>query len=148
MVVVAAIDSSPTSRAVVEEASELAEAFDVPLHLFHVVKRARYQEVIEGSAAKHETVDEDVIDDLAAEAIETATEGLSAEYDVETRLGTDIADEILEYGNETDARYFVVGGRKRSPVGKALVGSVSQSVILKADRPTVVVKYEHDEADE
>lgn len=148
MVVVAAIDSSPTSSAVVEEASELADAYDVPLRLFHVVSRTRYQDIIEGSATKHETVDEDVIDDLAAEAIETATEGRSVEYEVESRLGADVAAEILEYGQEVDARYFVVGGRKRSPVGKALVGSVSQSVILKADRPTVVVKYEHDETDE
>lgn len=148
MVVVAAIDSSPTSRAVAEEASELADAYDVPLHLFHVVSKTRYDDFVGDSTGKNDPVDEHALDDLAAEAVETATEGLSVEYDVEARLGTEIAAEILDYGQEVDARYLVVGGRKRSPVGKALVGSVSQSVILKATRPTVVVKYEHDEDDE
>jgi nucleotide-binding universal stress UspA family protein len=34
----------------------------------------------------------------------------------------------------------VIGARRRSPVGKALTGSVAQTVILQADVPVLVVK--------
>lgn len=48
------------------------------------------------------------------------------------------ADEILRYADEYDADQICVGGRKRSPTGKALFGSVTQTVILNADRPVMV----------
>jgi nucleotide-binding universal stress UspA family protein len=35
---------------------------------------------------------------------------------------------------------LVIGARRRSPVGKALVGSVAQTLILDADLPVLVVK--------
>ena len=50
----------------------------------------------------------------------------------------DPAESILELADEEDADLVVVGGRKRSPAGKALFGSVTQSVILNADRPVMV----------
>lgn len=41
-----------------------------------------------------------------------------------------------------DADMILVGGRKRSPAGKALFGSVTQDIILNADRPVTVVRLE------
>ena len=35
---------------------------------------------------------------------------------------------------------LVVGARRRSPVGKALLGSVTQTIILEASVPVLVVK--------
>jgi nucleotide-binding universal stress UspA family protein len=50
----------------------------------------------------------------------------------------DPADQLLEVAQEEDANLIVVAGRKRSPTGKALFGSVTQSVILNAERPVMV----------
>jgi nucleotide-binding universal stress UspA family protein len=48
------------------------------------------------------------------------------------------AEEILEVAEEYDADLVCIGGRKRSPTGKALFGSVTQSVLLDADVPVMV----------
>lgn len=50
----------------------------------------------------------------------------------------DTAQDILDRADEYDADAIVLGGRKRSPVGKAVFGSVTQSVVLGTDRPVVV----------
>jgi nucleotide-binding universal stress UspA family protein len=59
------------------------------------------------------------------------------EYDVEEASG-DPAEAIIDVAAATDADLVVVGGRKRSPAGKALFGSVTQTVILNAERPVMV----------
>lgn len=48
------------------------------------------------------------------------------------------SDEILQYADELDVDQICVGGRKRSPAGKALFGSVTQDVILGTHRPVLV----------
>ncbi|GAA0252599.1 universal stress protein [Haladaptatus pallidirubidus] len=48
------------------------------------------------------------------------------------------ADVILDVAVERNVDCVCVGGRRRSPAGKALFGSVAQSVILTADRPVLV----------
>ena len=55
-----------------------------------------------------------------------------------TESSGDPAEQILDAAAEGDANLIIVAGRKRSPTGKALFGSVTQSVILKADRPVMV----------
>jgi len=57
--------------------------------------------------------------------------------DSKTTYG-DAAEEILRTADEVDADLIVLGGRKRSPLGSLLFGSVSQAVTLDATRPVVV----------
>ena len=57
--------------------------------------------------------------------------------------GTDVADvsaAILRTVGDLGPDLLVIGARRRSPVGKAFLGSVAQNVILDADVPVLVVK--------
>jgi nucleotide-binding universal stress UspA family protein len=59
------------------------------------------------------------------------------EYEV-TESSGDPAEAIIDAADEADADLIVIGGRKRSPAGKALFGSVTQTVILNAGRSVMV----------
>lgn len=50
----------------------------------------------------------------------------------------DPTEGILDYVDEEGIDLIVMGARKRSPTGKVLFGSVSQSVILNTDVPVMV----------
>lgn len=52
------------------------------------------------------------------------------------------ANGILEAAEENDANLIVLAGRKRTPAGKVLFGSVTQAVILDSDRSVLVVNAE------
>jgi nucleotide-binding universal stress UspA family protein len=50
----------------------------------------------------------------------------------------DPAEEIIRAAEEVDADRILLGGRKRSPLGSLLFGSVTQEVMLDTTRPVVV----------
>ena len=63
------------------------------------------------------------------------------DHDVEVEVideSGDTSEFILREAEERGVDAIVLGGRKRSPAGKALFGSVTQSVILNSDLPVVV----------
>lgn len=58
---------------------------------------------------------------------------------VELREGSgDPAESIIDTADELDADAICVAGRKRSPAGKVLFGSTSQTVILNTERPVLI----------
>ena len=72
-------------------------------------------------------------------AAEVAANLESAGFTVDVRREHgDPAETIVAVANELDADSIVIAGRKRSPVGKVLFGSVTQAVLLAADAPVVV----------
>ncbi|MGJ9412857.1 universal stress protein [Aeromicrobium sp. CF4.19] len=50
------------------------------------------------------------------------------------------ADSILDHVGRVRADLAVIGQRRRSPVGKLVLGSTSQRILLEADCPVVAVK--------
>jgi nucleotide-binding universal stress UspA family protein len=52
----------------------------------------------------------------------------------------DIADAVVDVARDVRAAVVVVGIRRRSPMGKALLGSVAQRVIIDAECPVLSVK--------
>jgi len=55
-------------------------------------------------------------------------------------LNPDAAGELLDAAQELDARLIVVGVRPRSAVGKFLLGSNAQQIILGSPVPVLAVK--------
>lgn len=53
-------------------------------------------------------------------------------------------EDLLEVAEEVGAELLVIGLRRRSPVGKLLLGSNAQSILLRAECPVLAVRAEPD----
>ena len=62
------------------------------------------------------------------------------EFELSQPVGVDTVDELLEAMNRDDAELLVIGIRHRSAVGKLLLGSVSQQLLLECPKPVLAVK--------
>lgn len=158
MVILAAIDGEQEEDHVVEIGYDLATAYDDELVVLHIMEQEIFEK-IRGSDRSAESI-------VTGGITYTASERSSPKYDLEKAMADakgvaqecvtntlgngirnvaskgrvgDPATEIVEEASRIDARYLVVGGRKRSPTGKAIFGSVAQSVILNAERPVMTV---------
>ncbi|MFB6354600.1 MAG: universal stress protein [Halobacteriales archaeon] len=143
MTILAAIDENPRSQNVVEVAYDLATTYDDTLVALHVVPEEDFE------AHKRSLADNPEFHDfsLAQEAdsarriarrvvVDTVDDVDRSRLDPRGRVG-DIADEILAEADRLDPRFLVIGGRRRSPVGKALFGNTAQQILLKAECPVV-----------
>ncbi|WP_077488334.1 universal stress protein [Sinomonas mesophila] len=54
--------------------------------------------------------------------------------------GHDAAEEVLDAAESHGAELIVIGLRKRSPVGKLIMGSTAQRILLEARCPVLAVK--------
>lgn len=97
--------------------------------------------VIVNSPRRGATVDADLVDEAAAaKLLARATEaGVSARVD-HTAHGADVVETFDDLVASTGARLIVIGLRRRSPVGKALMGSDAQRILLDAGVPVLAVK--------
>lgn len=67
--------------------------------------------------------------------------GITAEVRQLAR-GLDVADDLIAVAEETGADFIVIGLRRRSPVGKLILGSNAQRILLDAPCPVLAVKAE------
>lgn len=139
MVIVAAVDRSGRAPVVVAEAQTLADTFDLPLHVVHVMTRSRFVELeLDAVDQTREAISVDDIRNAARHHAEKATESSGEPYEAVGLVG-DIDDRIVQYAEDNDARYIVVGPRNRSPTGKAVFGSIAQSILLNSPVPVVSI---------
>ncbi|MBD1542474.1 universal stress protein [Arthrobacter sp. IA7] len=54
--------------------------------------------------------------------------------------GNDAANEVLEAAEKYRADLIVIGLRRRTPVGKLIMGSAAQQILLEASCPVLAVK--------
>lgn len=137
MAIVAAVDRSDRAETAVREAETLANAFGDDVHVVHVLNRADFVNLGRTKAEEGDPVDMERVIEVAAGIAEEAADALDGPFEAVGLTG-DPADCVVEYAEKVDARYVVVAGRKRSPVGKVLFGSVAQSILLNADCPVLM----------
>lgn len=85
------------------------------------------------SVAKRTSAVRDVTDALEAAPGDTVVE-------IRGEVTDDVGEAIVAFAKEVGADRVFVGGRKRSPAGKAVFGSTAQHVLLNADCPVTFVR--------
>lgn len=65
------------------------------------------------------------------------------DYELIQPVGVDPVQELLEEMDSPDAELLVIGIRDRNPVGKLLMGSISQRLLLECAKPVLAVKPTH-----
>jgi nucleotide-binding universal stress UspA family protein len=129
---------SPTTIVVGWSPDEYGEAA-----LHRAVEEARLRDgrvVVVNATRGDALVDERYADEdqLAALAAELGAAGV--EVDVRRSMGADVGDQVLAVADDVSADLVVIGLRRRSPVGKLLMGSVAQRILLGADCAVLAVK--------
>lgn len=143
MTILAAVGEKHATRAIVETGYDLATTYGDDLQVLHVIPEDDAQSHFESLRRVPDfrdagfEVEHDRAKEVARRMVDLALEDYDP--DVVTPVGRigDPAEEILAQAEAADARYLVIGGRKRTPAGKALFGSTTQTVILDSDRPVV-----------
>ena len=87
-------------------------------------------------ATRHEQV-------LAEVRAELDKEGIEHEVRQLVR-GNEPADDLIAVAEEVGADFIVIGLRRRTPVGKLIMGSNAQRILLEAPCPVLAVKAEED----
>jgi nucleotide-binding universal stress UspA family protein len=85
---------------------------------------------------------DDVLDsekDLAAVKAQLVESGVEHEVRQVVR-GQDPAADLVEVADALDAEFIVIGLPRRSPVGKLILGSNAQRILLEAGCPVLAVK--------
>jgi nucleotide-binding universal stress UspA family protein len=125
--------------------ADVAGAADATVALAHVYTHEEYRQARENlDFDEFSEVTPDVVteryatvrrlgDAMETEGVEYTTHGQVADED-------DVGEAIVEVADETDADLLVVGGRSRSPTGKAVFGSTAQEVMLNASCPVTFVR--------
>jgi nucleotide-binding universal stress UspA family protein len=105
------------------------------------VRRRGGRLVVVHSARGNEDADTVVQDRNALEKLLDRLRGQDVEVAVrDLARGNDPAEDLIQVAWEEQATLIVIGLRRRSPVGKLLLGSNAQEVLLRADCPVLAVK--------
>jgi nucleotide-binding universal stress UspA family protein len=75
--------------------------------------------------------------------LETSIAGSDVAVEVRRSMGADVADQVLGVADEVGALLVVIGLRRRTPVGKLIMGSVAQRILLGAACDVLAVKAPH-----
>ncbi|ELY40431.1 universal stress protein [Natronorubrum tibetense] len=117
---------------------EIAEPLDARVVIGHAFTEDEYEDVRDdlGFDVRVEDVDPDEVAARRAPVgdLEEIFADAGVDYEVRGAVG-EVGSKVVDMAIEVDADRMVVGGRRRSPAEKAVLGSVSQEIILQAPCP-------------
>jgi len=116
-------DRAAAQAAAVTNLPHAAEGVEV--HVVHVFDG---EDVAETTTVEQTPSGKQLVEELRRAGLKVTTESTYG----------DPTERIVDAAQEHDADMIILGGRKRSPMGALVFGSVSQGVILDADRPVAV----------
>lgn len=143
MVVLAAVGEKHNTESIIGTGRDLATAYRDELQVIHVIPetnaRAHFEDLrrIPDFSDFGFEVELERAEEIARRLIDIALDDDELERVTAVGRVGEPGEEILSHAEKIDARYLVIGGRKRTPAGKALFGSVTQRVILDSERPVV-----------
>lgn len=84
--------------------------------------------------------DSDAIESAIEEARDTLEKSDLVHEVRHVERGNDVADDLVQIAEDISAELIVIGLRRRSPVGKLILGSNAQRILLEATCPVLAVK--------
>lgn len=137
--VLAPVDLSEQSTLVVDHAAALAEAYDAPLDLLHVMEEAAFPNVYGIDPLVPSQPD---VQDRAREAVETLAKRVADHpdpVDVHVLAGY-AARDIVDFAKKNESDLIVMATHGRTGLERFLIGSVAEKVVRSAPCPVFTVK--------
>lgn len=124
-------DGSDLSHKGIESAVEIAKALGLPvLGMTAVVGKPQ--------TGRLEAEDKDVQERLLA--VKRLAEAAEVPFELVAEHTTEVAQAILDVADRHEARFIVMASRGLGTLGSLILGSETQKVLAKADRPVLVIR--------
>jgi nucleotide-binding universal stress UspA family protein len=129
-------------------AVDIAGPAGATVALAHVFTKSEYEETrskLDFDASSEVTPDAVAKRYVTIRELGDTMSAADVEYTWHGRLSDDEASRgevVVDLAEELDADLVVVGGRKRSPAGKAVFGSTAQEIMLESPCPVTFVRGE------
>ena len=137
--VLTVIDINKDNQPVIARGEEIAKGLGQEQIIFHVVPHTGNVERAKG------TVEKAVREFFGSEEKEPAIKIVEEPSIWEENSPSDrVASRIVDETEQESVNYVVIGSRKRSPSRKAVLGNVTQQVLLDTSVPVVVVEQDDD----
>ena len=130
MKIVVGYKESKLSKAILDTVKQHAKAFDATVYLIFSLEGGPGEKIEEIDIAKGEL-------SYAEGVLKEA--GIKAEAELLIR-GLSPGEDIVDFAKDKKADEIIVGVKMKSKVGKFLLGSTAQYVILNAECPVVSIK--------